>query len=262
MLTGVGALGTIPWPFRRLWRSGDLWARLLALAYLTFGLLLLLHILSTLGWLPYSDWNGYVGMASNLCHILLLHFALLLHLRRIEADHAQALEAAALARQETAVAKAAEEEQARLLAMISHEIRTPISVIAASTQSLEALDAAPPPRARRALRPHSPGRQPPGRRARAGHHPGPRGGGPAAARPVTDRARGPHRRRPGPAVTSPAPWNWTCPRTCRPCAVTPACCASPCSTWWTTPASTPPPAPRGLCGSPMSVFVSFSVNLR
>ena len=145
LLTGVGALGTIPWPFRRLWRSGDLWARLLALAYLTFGLLLLLHILSTLGWLPYSDWNGYVGMASNLCHILLLHFALLLHLRRIEADHAQALEAAALARQETAVAKAAEEEQARLLAMISHEIRTPISVISASTQSLEALDAAPPP---------------------------------------------------------------------------------------------------------------------
>ena len=58
---------------------------------------------------------------------------------------AEAHEAAALARQETAVAKAAEEEQARLLAMISHEIRTPIAVIAASTQSLEALDATPPP---------------------------------------------------------------------------------------------------------------------
>ncbi len=145
LLTGGAALGLMLWPIQRLWRSGDLWARLLALAYLSYGLLVAINILGALGALPFSDWINHLGMASNLFHLLFLHFALLLRLRRVEADHALALETAALARQEAEVAKAAGEDQARLLAMISHEILTPIAVIDAATQSLELLDPSPPP---------------------------------------------------------------------------------------------------------------------
>ena len=143
LLFGVVALLTIPWPTRRLWKTGDLWARLLAVAYVSYGALLSINILGALSILPFNQWNIYAGMASNICHILLLHFGILLHYRRIEAAHAAAIEKSALAERQATLEKTYREDQDKLLAMITHEIRTPIAVIDAATQTLEALDEKP-----------------------------------------------------------------------------------------------------------------------
>lgn len=143
MLYGVAALSTIPWPATRLWRTRIGWARLFAAAYVTYGVLLAINILSVIKLLPFSQQALYAGMASNLCHILMLHFGILLHYRRIEADHAVAVEESALAQRQAQLEKAHREDQDKLLAMITHEIRTPIAVIDAARQTLEALDEAP-----------------------------------------------------------------------------------------------------------------------
>jgi signal transduction histidine kinase len=133
----------IPWPTRRLWRTGDLWARLLAVAYITYGLLVTINILGVLAVLPFGEGINIAGMTSNIAHILLLHFAILLHYRRVEADHAAALEKSVLAIRQADLEKSYRQEQDKLLAMITHEIRTPIAVIDAATQTLEALDDIP-----------------------------------------------------------------------------------------------------------------------
>ncbi|MDP1524480.1 MAG: sensor histidine kinase [Rhodocyclaceae bacterium] len=143
---GVLTLCSVPWPALRLWRMGDtsnLWARLLAIAYLIYGVLIAINILGVLAVLPFSETINLAGMSSNIAHILLLHFAILLHYRRIEADHAGALEKSALAIRQADLEKSYRQEQDKLLAMITHEIRTPIAVIDAATQTLEALDDIP-----------------------------------------------------------------------------------------------------------------------
>jgi signal transduction histidine kinase len=137
------ALCGMPWPTRRLWRTGDLWARLLAAAYVTYGVLISINILGVLAVLPFGEAVDFAGMASNIAHILLLHFAILLNYRRIEVEHAAAMEQSAVARRQAELEKAHREEQDKLLAMNTHEIRTPIAVIDAATQTLEVLDESP-----------------------------------------------------------------------------------------------------------------------
>lgn len=139
----IVSLCGMPWPVRRLWATGDLWARLLAMAYLAYGALVGINILGVLAILPFGEPIHFAGMASNIAHILLLHFAILLHYRRIEADHAAALEKSVLAERQVQLEKMHREEQDKLLAMITHEIRTPVAVIDAATQTLAALDETP-----------------------------------------------------------------------------------------------------------------------
>ena len=143
MLTGTVSLLTVPWPMWRLWNTGETWARLLALAYFLYASLILTNILGNLAILPFSEWSFHAGMASNIAHILFLHFAIMLHYRRVEADHAAMLEKSVQAQRQAALDKSYREDQDRLLAMITHEIRTPIAVIDAATQTLEALDETP-----------------------------------------------------------------------------------------------------------------------
>lgn len=136
----VVSIGASLWPLRRLWRTQFVWARVLTLAYTVYATLLMFNILATLAVIPFSATNTYIGMGSNVVHILLLHFAILLHYRRIEADHARVLKKAALTERQMELELAHREEQSQLLAMISHEIRTPIAVIDAASESLRLLD--------------------------------------------------------------------------------------------------------------------------
>jgi signal transduction histidine kinase len=140
LLIGIVSLLTVPWPIWRLWKTGEIWARLLALAYFLYASLLLTNILGNLAIIPFSEWSFLAGMASNLTHILLLHFAILLHYRRVEADHAEALKQSALSQRQLALEQAYRGEQDNLLRMMSHEIRTPIALIDSARQVLEALD--------------------------------------------------------------------------------------------------------------------------
>ncbi|MCF8212104.1 MAG: diguanylate cyclase, partial [Rhodoferax sp.] len=118
LMVGTVSLLTVPWPIWRLWKTGEVWARLLALAYLLYALLSLFNILGTLAIFPFNEWNILAGMASNMAHVLFLHFAILLHYRRIEADHAAALEKAALAERQATLDRAHRAEQDKLLRMM------------------------------------------------------------------------------------------------------------------------------------------------
>jgi signal transduction histidine kinase len=140
MLTATVSLFGVPWPIWRLWKTGEIWARLLALAYFLYASLILTNILGNLAILPYSEWSFHAGMASNIAHILFLHFAILLHYRRIEADHAETLKQSALTQRQLTLEQASRGEQDKLLRMMSHEIRTPIALIDSARQVLQALD--------------------------------------------------------------------------------------------------------------------------
>lgn len=140
LLIGTVSLLTTPWPIWRLWKTGEIWARLLALAYFLYSSLVLINVLGTLAILPFNVWNIRAGMASNIVHILFLHFAILLRYRRIEADHAAEMEKSALAGQRLEHEQVYRGEQDKLLRMMSHEIRTPIALIDSARQVLEALE--------------------------------------------------------------------------------------------------------------------------
>lgn len=140
MLTAAVSLLGVPWPMWRLWKTGEIWARLLALAYFLYASLILTNILGNLAILPYSEWSFRAGMASNIFHILFLHFAILLHYRRVEKDHADALIKSELVERQLVLEQAYRGEQDKLLRMMSHEIRTPIALIDSARQVLQALD--------------------------------------------------------------------------------------------------------------------------
>jgi len=142
---GLLSLLSIPWPAYRQWQTGEPAARLTAAAYVLFGVLASLNILGTLSAVPYSEWTLWSGLASNLCHVLLVHFALLQRLRAAEGERAAALERSALAEGQAELERQHREDQEKLLSMITHEIRTPVAVIDAATRSLAMLDSAPTP---------------------------------------------------------------------------------------------------------------------
>ncbi|WPL15556.1 Sensor protein KdpD [Thiorhodovibrio winogradskyi] len=139
-ITAIAIIASTPWPAVRLWRTGELAKRLLAIALTSHGLLIGMTILTTLAILPFRQVFIDAGLASNLTHIMLLHFGMLLHYRRIEQEHAKTLEQAALDRKNMESEKRRWQEQNQLLDMITHEIRTPISVIDGARQTLQSLD--------------------------------------------------------------------------------------------------------------------------
>ena len=97
-----------------------------------------------LGWLPQSEFTQYITPATSLIHIVLMTLALSERLLEAESRFREASQRALLELEH-------QRDQEQLLAMISHEIRNPIAVISAASQSLESLDAedAPPEKVER-----------------------------------------------------------------------------------------------------------------
>lgn len=131
---------TLP-PALQAWRSGRAEKRFAAIAYTVFGLLTAINVLTLVGAIDACMWSLiWTGQFSNLAHILLLHVAILLGLRRSD-ESTQAANLAALeARRDAQRQREASEEKSRFLSMITHEIRTPIAVISAASESLRILD--------------------------------------------------------------------------------------------------------------------------
>ncbi|QFY88818.1 sensor histidine kinase [Magnetovirga frankeli] len=129
LMIAIVASFTMPWPIVRLWRTGVLWSRLLAVAYGAYGVLLIWNIFGTLALIPFDSWNIPIGMTSNLFHVLLLHFAIMLHYRRAEDERKQALETAKQAQQAVLLEKGFRQEQGQLLSMLSHELKNPLATV-------------------------------------------------------------------------------------------------------------------------------------
>jgi len=132
LIMAIIATLTSPWPLLRFWRSKKTWMRITIVAYAAFSVLNCINILSSLSVLSFSEATLYAGMLSNLCHIFLLHYAITYQFR----DKAEVTRQA-LARVENE--KKRGQEQSQFLAMMTHEIRTPIAVIDAANESLRML---------------------------------------------------------------------------------------------------------------------------
>lgn len=143
MLTGLISNALAYWPCRQRWRQGGLgnWIEVIALGlYIGVSSVHLVGILG-LGPVSLALINGHSLV--TLVYLLLLEFGVLLRISDANRRH---LQAEAEAQRE----RLQREEQGRFLGMIAHELRTPISIVSASLQSLEMLDSHPEePRQRR-----------------------------------------------------------------------------------------------------------------
>ncbi|WP_158274213.1 sensor histidine kinase [Chromobacterium sp. Panama] len=131
----------------RLWRRNDSGDRLIALHLPTNLALNIPALLLHLGHIPYQSWIQEYGRLADLPPITLLYIGLFLRMRTLERERIEALHQASQAQADSLRQREAREEQADLLAMITHEIRTPVAIIDAASSSLRLLeeDAPAPP---------------------------------------------------------------------------------------------------------------------
>lgn len=112
---------------------GDSLDRLFVLSFLAFMIFVCGSALPSLGQMAITEGSISVVRFSNVSHLLLLQVTMMLRIRSAE-------EEALVARQEVAQRQRMVAEQDQFLAMITHEIRTPMSIINAAADSLRMLD--------------------------------------------------------------------------------------------------------------------------
>lgn len=129
------ALSNLVWidhGLRQLFSPGSE-GRLRGFALVVFALLVYAGVFAGLGWVDLPAWSVQGGRYASLvyCTAFLLHIVL-----RLRQDAA----ALTAARQDTENERRLRQNQAQFIAMLTHEIRTPVSVIDAAAHSLELLD--------------------------------------------------------------------------------------------------------------------------
>lgn len=126
--------------YLRLWRGGNLSGRLVAVALPVHFMVMFPAILGNIGWLPFDPVFAYVARLAALPIILTLHAGIALQTRAAERERDEAQHHAAEAQAASERERSAREERERFLAMIAHEVRTPVAVIDAAAHSLRLLD--------------------------------------------------------------------------------------------------------------------------
>ncbi|MDF3839230.1 sensor histidine kinase [Cupriavidus basilensis] len=153
VLYAAGLLGhalSIP-AYLRQWRSGSFSGRLTAAAFIVSGRLtaagfilyclsILPSILGTLGLIRLDPAALQAAHLVDLPLVLILHLSIVLQVRDAERTSGEAQRQASDALASSLRERAAREEQSRLLAMMTHEVRTPVAVIDAANYSLRLLD--------------------------------------------------------------------------------------------------------------------------
>lgn len=127
--------------YARLWRSGNPGSRLLAVVMPLHYLVMFPSNLSILALHPFTVWSLQVAHLSELGLVLALHATIVLRGRDAERERNTARRAAIEAQAASQRERVAREEQAQFLAMITHEVRTPVALIDAAAHSLRLLDA-------------------------------------------------------------------------------------------------------------------------
>jgi len=135
--------------YASLWRTGGAAGRLIVAALLLYCVVLLPAMLGALGLVPLHPLALQAAQLVDLPAVLALHLVLMLRMRDAERERNQAMLQASHAVAATERERGAREEQDRLLAMMAHEVRTPVAVIDAAAHSLRLLDDARPDRAQR-----------------------------------------------------------------------------------------------------------------
>jgi signal transduction histidine kinase len=124
-------------PIVRLWRTEQSGGRWIAVACALFMLTMSSNVALYLGLMDAPRWWVlYALLVGTALHLSVLHMGIAQQVRawRIEAERA---------RREAEQERAAREEQGQFLRMLTHELRTPLSIIDAATQTLVVLDPKP-----------------------------------------------------------------------------------------------------------------------
>ncbi len=112
-----------------------------------FGLqivVLLITMVPLLGWGGLADWALNSLMAHNLIADVIIFWILFLHSRQMTAEGQQARLELGLAQQQLSLERSQKDNQQRFMAMLTHELRTPMSVVRLAIGSMQS-----PPRTRR-----------------------------------------------------------------------------------------------------------------
>ena len=117
--------------------------KLLGVAYLPHAFLLIPNQLFTGGWLPPSLFSIFSQTQGGILQIAVLQIVLMYRVKDVLQERNRALADAARVNAEVERERRIREDQSRFLAMITHEIRTPLAVVDMSVQSLKAMDETP-----------------------------------------------------------------------------------------------------------------------
>ncbi|MHA7678896.1 sensor histidine kinase [Cupriavidus sp. PET2-C1] len=141
LYTGVllGQLLSIP-VYLYLWRTGGASGRLVAASLSLYCLIVLPGCLGAFGLLPLSPITTQNVRLLDLALMLALHLTIVVRVREAENERKRERQQAREAMASSLRERRAFEEQSRLLAMMTHEVRTPVAVIDAAAYSLRLLD--------------------------------------------------------------------------------------------------------------------------
>ena len=147
----IAPVAAVMWPFHlglgllllgvslhQVWRLRTAQSAVVFLAYLGFNLFEKFPFMTMLGWFPLSAWTSDVAKLGLLCQMLLTQLQWAMQLREQQALERRALAADLDARAE----RSQRHDLLQFLGMFGHEVRTPLAIIHAATESLEMLPGA------------------------------------------------------------------------------------------------------------------------
>lgn len=152
--TWIAPISAVMWPFHlalgllfliisllQVWRRRSAQSWVVFLAYLSFNVFEKYPLAAMLGWVPMAAWTTDVAKIGLLCQMLLTQLQWVMRWREQQTMAQSALAATLEAQAE----RTQKNELLQFLGMFAHEVRTPLSVIHAATESLEMLPGAEQP---------------------------------------------------------------------------------------------------------------------
>jgi len=128
-----------PVVMRRLWRQGDVASRAVALAIGAYALITLMIVLRNLGVLWLAGTEILARLGPLMVFLVAFQAALVVRSLSMRMAFAKAQAEREELQEERRLAAGAREDRARLLALLAHELRTPVAQIDSSRQVLELL---------------------------------------------------------------------------------------------------------------------------
>lgn len=134
----IGALVPLTTSFFVLpnWKSFDTEKRYRVVGFLVFGFFAFISSMYVNGFIGSSGLKSFISPITILSFQLILHFVIMLSIRKSQTAIDEAKQATQLARHEASSERLRREQGQIFLAMLSHEIRTPLTVIDSAAQAL------------------------------------------------------------------------------------------------------------------------------
>jgi len=118
------------------WKIFDTEKKYRVVGFIVFGFFTFINSMYVNGFIGISGLKSYISPITILSFQLILHFVIMLSIRKSQTAIDEAKQATQLARHEASSERLRREQGQTFLAMLSHEIRTPLTVIDSAAQAL------------------------------------------------------------------------------------------------------------------------------